>query len=612
MKLIRSSMTALAIAISLAACGDKGNDKEAVTQASVAKENIEKMTGDTVKKVVPVKEATNNSFNQILSFVPADTAYLFTNKKSLPKDVLKYHLKQTQQSMLMWESLLGEAEDDEPEVKETIATNQEKKPVNSNPENKALLKPFLKVLLADVRTNMTVDKLASTGLKVDGHSALYTIDLAPILRYETVSKDAIIDTIKRAEKASGYKVEWKKCGDYQCIESESEKDNLAIILVILDNQVAVSIFPVKKKAFIMNHLIGKSKPKKNYQQKDWDSFLVANKYQGYGDGYVNLKQVYQLAESLIMEQESKTAKNEGETYDVKVSKACRSVVERHLDNIPEVVFGISDLDKKSLSYELLLKTSSEVSTAIQAIPNSISGLKKAEKPIFDLGLNINFGKLREGLTQYADFLVKTAEELKCDAVKPEAIRKSMGSFAMATMMGADQFKAIYLSVNDLTMGSDGKPEKIEALVSVAADNPAALLRMLGLVNPAFATLKPPKDGSAMKLPADLVPPNPTGVTPDLYLSQNNKVLNLMVGTDKSAVKAFKTKRPAVLWNTIDSKRYYSLLGNMMQKVPGQQQDTESKKALKMMTKMSDFAGVVYTEVGADDRGISINYSINYN
>ena len=149
---------------------------------------------------------------------------------------------------------------------------------------------------------------------------------------------------------------------------------------------------------------------------------------------------------------------------------------------------------------------------------------------------------------------------------------------------------------------------------MVADNPGALLQMLAMVNPAFATLALPKDGSAIKLPEGLIPANPTGVNPDLFLSQKEQLLTLMVGNDKPAVKPFKTDRPAFLWSTVDSKRYYSLLGNVLDKMPkgkNAEQEKGAQQAIEMMSKMSEISSVVYTEMGADSRGVSINYSIEY-
>lgn len=605
MKLITKSLTALAIAISLAACSDDKNEKPTSdNQAAVKTADSKAVTNKANNKEQP---AQDESFKQMLTHIPADTAYLVTNKKTFPKDMLEFHLKRGQQAYAMLESFLDQASEKSTTTDDSSKTQEDTK-ANDN------LMKFGKALLADIRDNMSVDKLANTGIKVDGHNALYAIDLTPVLRYDIVSKKSVMDTIKRAEKTSGYKVEWKKCGQYQCIEQDSKDGESGIAIAIQENQVVASFFAIEKKTAIMAHLTGESKPEKSFNESKWSAFLADNKYQGYGDGFVDLQKTFKILEDLILVQTKKEA--EGQPYDEKEIKACLAVAKLHFDNIPEAVFGITALEKKTMNYEIALKTSPVISAALQAIPNQLTGMQKAEKPVFDFGLNINIGKLREGLTQYTNFLVKAAGEAKCDAVKPAAIRKAMGSFAMATMMGADQFKALYVSLNDFKMSADGKPEKIDALASVAADDPGALLQMLAMANPAFATLTLPKDGSAMKLPEGLIPPNPTGINPDLFLSQKDQLLTLMVGNDKPAVKPFTTTRPAFLWSTIDSKRYYNLLGNVMDKMPqdkgaiqGEQEKT--KKTIEMLSKMSEISSVIYTEMGADDRGISINYSVEY-
>ncbi len=604
MKLIKTSMTALAITISLAGCSDNKNE-EPVSDKVTASTQVS--DGNSV-----IKSAQDESFSQMLAHIPADTAYLIANKKTFPKDMLEFHLKRGQQAYALLESIIDQAS--EKSMTTSSATDSSTKlAVEGGSEKNDTFLIFVKALLADIRENMSVDKLANTGIKADGHNALYAIELTPVLRYDIVSKKAVMETIKRAEKASGYHVEWKQCGKFQCIQKDSDDGKTGIAIAIQEDQVVASFFPVEKKSIIMGHLTGESKPETTFSESKWTTFLAENTYQGYGDGFINLQKTYQMVEGLILAQAKEKA--QGQPYEEE-TKACLAVAKLHVDNIPEVVFGITALEKKSLNYEVVLKTSPVVSAALQLIPNPIAGMQKATNPIFDFGLNINIGKLREGLTQYTNFLVKTAGEAKCDAVNPVAIRKAMGSFAMATMMGANQFKAFYVSLNDVTMDAEGKPEKLDLFGSVVADNPGALLQMLAMANPAFATLTLPKDGSAIKLPEGIIPSNPTGINPDVFLSQKDQLLTLMVGNDKPAVKPFKTDRPAFLWSTVDSKRYYALLGNVLDTMPqgengGEEKQKNTKAAIDMMSKMSEMSSVVYTEMGADSRGVSLNYSVEY-
>ena len=610
MKLMKSSMTALALAISLASCSDNKNEEATTESTSKAGEVVSQHT------------TADAGFEQLLSNVPADTAYLLANKKIIPEDILAVHLARSKQALSLWLEMLKDAktEDSKPAAgaetdSSTEAKQDETSQVSANGtavEDKT--NDFFIALLEDLAANMSTDKIANIGIKVDGHSALYGVDLAPIMRYEITNKDAIKATIARAEKSSGYSVEWQKCGDYDCIElggKSDSKEEGGLIITLLEKQVALGVFTADKRQAVMDHLTGKVKPETSYNVASWNSFLAENKYKGYGDGYINLKKVADTAEGFILEEAKADALDKGVEFDEASFKACSALVGRHLDHVPEAVVGIKEFTKNAVGYEVVLKTSPTVSSAIAAIPNSLDGMQRAANPVFDLGLNVNFGKLRDGLTQYTKFLISTAEEVHCDAVQAAEVRKAMGGFTMATMMGVGQFKALYVAVNDLKMGTNGKPEKVDFYASVFADEPGALLQMLGMVNPAFATISLPKDGTAVKLPEGLVPPNPTGVNPEIYVSQKDHLLNVMVGDTKPALKPFKSENPVFLWNTLDSKRYYKMIGGMMNNAPADSQDEEAKKAVEMMTKMGEFSGKVHSEMGADSRGIVINYLNEY-
>ncbi len=623
----KGSMTALALAISLAACSDNKNENAAQDKVQKVAEVAGAATSAAKNSVTDV------GFQKVLSYVPDDTAYLFTNKKIVPKEVMEFHLERSKQVLVMWmgfmEDMNTTSESKSLESKSSAESVEKKSETVVSKDKSDKSKDFFIALMKDLLSNMSLDKIANTGMKVDGHSALYDVDLAPVFRYEITNKAAVKETIKRAEAASDYSVEWQKCGEHDCIELSGKGDNAAtaaakdggFIIVLLDDQITGGLYSADNKAAVMGHLTGKSKTEAGYAVSKWDTFLTDNKYQGYGDGYINLEKVYDSAEKLIMEQ-AKTQATErhaaglGEAFDEKSFKACSTLAKRHIDHVPEMVFGVKSLEQRSMEYEIVLKTSPVVSTAIGAIPNSLEGMQQAANPVFDFGLNINFDKLRDGLTQYTNFLTKTAEEVHCDAVKADAVRKAMGGFTMATMMGANQFKAIYVAVNDLKMDATGKPEKVDVYASIFADQPGALLQMLGMVNPAFASIKLPEDGSPVKLPEGLVPPNPTGVNPEIYLSKKDNLLNVMVGDTKPELKPFKTDNPAFLWNTVDSKRYYQMLGGVMEGASGANgaggaNDEEAKKAMELMTKMGDFTGKIHSEMGADSRGITINYSVEY-
>jgi len=468
--------------------------------------------------------------------------------------------------------------------------------------------------------------MANVGIKIDGHSVFYQADLAPVFRTEISSKKALLDTIKKAEKQSGYRVQWKKCSEYDCIDLANEGDKegdkeSGLVLLLQDKQIAAGIYTDANKQKLMDHLTGKSKPASSYAAADWDQFLAANDYPGYGDGFLNLQKIYGNIEQQLLEQAKSAAENSAEPFDEKRFKACSALVARHLQNVPEAYFGMRELQAHMSNYEIVLKTSPTVTAAVSKIPNLMTNMQQSAAPIFDLGLNINIATLRDALMQYTNFLVKNAEELHCDAVNGADIRKAMGGFTMATMMGVNQFKTIYVSLNDFKMNADangesaGKVEKLDLYASVTAENPAALLQMLGMVNPAFATIELPKDGTATRLPEGLIPPNPSGFTPEVYLSQKDQTLNILVGNMKPALKAFKSEHPVFYWNTVDSKRYNAIFTKLAAAgMTGKQstdpaQQKEAEKAMQVLQRINELSGQVQTMIGTDERGVVIHYTV---
>jgi hypothetical protein len=608
MNLKSGAVSALVLAVSLAACSE---DKT---------ENMPSVSGEGQAVVAPekgnvVESVSQDRFNKLLAYVPEGTSYLFANKKPMPEKVLDFQLMQVKQLITLSLDSFEDLEKWEKEAAKETEDNSEKLPEAADKSTADMTnekrRKFFQAILKDISEHMSSDKLADIGIKKDGHSILYGVDQMLVSRFEITGVDAVKEMIKRAETDSGYKAQWDKCGDLECFQFDDEEMGAAI--VFMKDQIAAGLYLTENKQAVLDHLANKSKPTASYSPARWDTFLAENHYKGFGDGFFDLQKTFESGSKVFLENAKKEAMERGDSFDEAAYKGCLGLARKHIANVPQMIIGITKMEEKAIDYELLFKTSPAVSTVFQGIPNQLTGLKKASNPIIDLGLNINFSKLRDGLTQYTNFLIKTAKEEKCDDVDPMQIRKAVGGLSMAMMMGASQYKSLYVSANEFEIGKNGQPEKIELFASLIADDPTSLLQLLAMTNSAFATLQVPNDGSVVKLPEGLVPPNPaTGVTPSISLSRKDKVLNVMVGNDKPALEDFKTDKPTLLWSFVDTKRYYELLGTIMKTMPQQQQDEQAQKqAIEMMNAMAEYAGKVDTRIGADERGVTIDYSIRY-
>jgi len=597
MKLFQKTAISLMIAVSLTACSDKKNDNKETTEAEV-------MTAPQAK--------TSNRFAEMLAYVPADTAYLIANSESVPDDVLEFQMKRLETIVAALsaniksitaaaEKTVGKAVDSTAEKsKETAQDDSNKSTATEKPN----VGDFFEALLKEISGNLNKEGLTKLGVKTDGHGMLYEFDMLPVVRYELSSKKAFKDLLVRAEKASGYKIEWSQCGTHDCLISKEGKE-LNIAAVFVNDQVVIAPFMENKKQALMDHLLGVKKPENSYKAETWNTFITENGYKGYSEGFVKLDKMTDKLEQFLLEQEKQ---KQGDSFDAQAFKGCFSVAKAHVKNMPELVFGTKQLSEKTVQYEFVVKTSADVSAVLQGLPNKLTGMQQPANPVISFGLNLNMPNVRGAITQYINFLAKSGEDHKCAAIDPMSLRKAVGSISMAMSMGASQFKSIFVALDKVEFDDSGKPSTIEAFGTVVADDPMALLQMLAMFNPQFATLKLPDNGKPVKLPAGVIPPGP--ISPEVSLSRKGQSLNILVGNDQMALEPLSVKENTILWNVVDSKRYYGLMNEAVKQSP-QADNTDTKNMLEMMSALGEFSGVISQQIGFDKRGIVIDYNVKY-
>jgi len=518
-------------------------------------------------------------FNTLLENVPADTAYLIGNKNPIPEKEMKEHMQRGVDML-------------------SLLTNPDNMAKDGAEKEEPNVGSFFIALLEEYNEILAKEKSEESGLSLEANSVFYGYETMPVLRVSISNKEKLIELIKRAEKKSSYKVEFTKCGEFDCFENTSPDGTMSIAAVISKDHLAISGFTADKKESVKKHLMGEAKPKTAYSAEKWDNFLKENNYPGLGDGFISVKGIFEFVKPII------SAQLHG--MDEKTRNSCISVAEDHIQNIPEIIVGTKNFTGSEVDYELLIKTSEVVSTALQTIANDTNISHRTEGAVFDLGLNINFPKFRDALTQYSGFLIKSGETNECPMIDAQEIRKSMGGMAVVMNMGLAQFSSIYASISDVQLDKEMQPEKIDALISLGSNDPAGILALAGSMVPPLAELKIPTDGSSVKLPDGILPSG--GVkTPDVFLSQSEKAINILIGNDKPTLSAHKNDTLEISFSSLDYKGYMKILTGIFDTLPS---DGDSLD-FDIFKKLSENVGTINSTTSADKRGLVVNYNIKY-
>ncbi|MEH6454924.1 MAG: hypothetical protein V7749_01250 [Cocleimonas sp.] len=522
-------------------------------------------------------------FKSLLMHVPVDTAYLIANKESVPKKVMDDHMQRGKDMLALVSSSDG----------------MQKAMASSEGPGK-----FFSALLEEYSALLSSDKISETGMSAETKSVIYGYEMMPVMRIGIADKDKMMAMIKRAEEKSSYKIEFSKCGEFDCFESTDPKGQMAMSAIFLNDHIAISAFSTDKKESLKKHLMGEADPKDSYSVANWESFLEENNYPGYGDGFINLKSAFNYAKPMIVQE------MEGK-MDNKTVDGCLAVAEDHLDNMTEIVFGTTNLAEKVIDYEVLFKTSSDVSTTLQTLANATNIPQRTDNAIFDFGVNINFSKMRDALTQYSNFLIKSGEDNKCSFIQANEIRKSMGGMAMVMNMGLSQFNSVYASVSDIQLDKRMQPEKVDAVVSLGSNDPAGLIAMAGMMVPPIMSLNIPADGSVVKLPDGLIPAKGGVKAPEIFLSRTEKAINIFIGNDKPALMENSSKTPEISFSSMDLGGYMKIITNIMDALPADAKNSAEMPDMEMLKKIGEAGGRMDSNTSADKRGLAIKYHIQY-
>lgn len=526
-------------------------------------------------------EDSNTSFESLISHVPAETSFLFTNQKAIPEEVMSFHIERTKK---LFETLTK------------VSKDADTKKNEHNPTD------FFSAFFTDLGEHLNDKKLAETGLSLKSNMVIYGVDLIPVMRLSITDKDKLMVTLKRAEKKSGYKLSLAKCGDFDCLV-DTAKDNMSMALILLNKQLVASVYPADKKEVILKHLVGKIPSKDAYKAENWQTFLKENIYTGYGEGFISLQKLYEKGSPFVVNELLKDKR----ISDDEVRK-CLPVIEDHLKNMPMLMFGTKELTAQKMDYELVLKTSEEVSEVLQTVANKVNIKQRVDNAIFDLGLNFNIVNLREALTQYSEFLITSAETHQCKNIKANDIRKAMGGLIMSMNMGMSQIKTLYLALNNIELKKNMQIDKVAAYASVGTDDPAGLFGMVTLFSPALRNFKIPSDGTSVKLPDGALPISKVELPP-IWINRSERTLNLLIGTNTFSLKEYFSGPPSMLIMAMNSKRYYEKVSSFLTSM----KHTKSPEAniKEMMSAMGNNAGNVQQEIYADKRGLVFSYHIQY-
>ena len=188
--------------------------------------------------------AKHEAANPLLSYVPADTPYLYANIEPTPPELVDAFILRAGPSLAALRTLFDDLE---------IEIN------TTDPEEHSEAR-LVAALLAEFDGKLNREGLESLGLSLESHMAIYGMGVFPVVRISLKDADALLSAIARVETASGINFAQRSLGENEYWKITDGEEQAGVYIAIVDEHFAISMFPSSAEAEWLPAFLGQTQP----------------------------------------------------------------------------------------------------------------------------------------------------------------------------------------------------------------------------------------------------------------------------------------------------------------------------------------------------------------
>lgn len=440
----------------------------------------------------------------LLSWVPADTPYVFANTRPFPSEAMDTMLNDANRSLELYRKMLNKAREDA----QTMSADD------------ARIFDVMVAFIDELDGRLSREGLTELGFNLDGLSVIYGDPLLPTGRSQISDERKFWSFVERMEQRLGTSA---SRGQYENLTYfRMDMGPLLFIMGTENDELLWALIPAEREPERLPKLFGDDRPADSLADSgEFADVQTLHDFPGYGAGYFDL-----LRLSKALEESLDDLPNKHATYDA----ACKVFVQGLLQRMPRVVFGTTEANAELYRTRVVAETSLPIGQALTKIAYPIAGVGRPNDAIFSLGVGIDVPQLRGGLRAAMRHLAATGAD--CEWVDVQAIEQALPTMEMALGPMTAMFKGVYVELADLQLDDAAQlPPKVAARVLAEVDDPRGLFAFAGMLSPDLARLEVPADGSPVSVPAAFLPPG----SPPLQVAIKGKSLALAAGADGDAM-----------------------------------------------------------------------------
>ncbi len=545
------------------------------------------------------KTSSKTGAEDIFSYVPSESPYVFGNLKPMPKAYLNKMIG-------MWQKM----QPSYAKMMEMQSQSAEK------PAEKVIMK-LSQAILTEMAAIKTIDDIQSQlGLSSETTSVFYGLGLLPSGRIQIADKAKVEQLLTRLEEKSGQKMSTAELNGqaYRFTEIKDEV-HLKAILSVTDDYLIFGVVPGKQADFdqFLPLLLGANKPETALSRSDFKAKLSQYQYPGYGDGYADIQQIAAVLRGEGEGLNLASFKALAPEPDFKLQIGCNTDFNRSFfSNIPRLIFGMNTVTETTFDMEMVLELSTGLIETFKKLPQSIPNITEKTEPMFALGIGANIPELRMSIQRLIQYIIDNNQD--CPEFDTAKLKEIMPKLNMALNPMISGLQSIVFSLDHLETDENGQPamDTVGACLALEMNDPQGLVAMGAAFVPSLANLNIPSDGTAVAIPLDGLPLP----IPGLYAAIKDKRLVLSMGKEaetraQGAIGGEGIADRPLVWSTYQTSAWEQFLKsglNITKQMDKADQDTIMEMFEQYKEMFKSIGGGIYVT----DKGLSFREKVIFN
>lgn len=451
---------------------------------------------------VSLKENTN----PLLAYVPSDTPYVFADLEPIPVEITDVYIERFQPVLDVMSDHV-----------EKFKTGYQAGEFQDNQ-----IAQLGMAVLDELGGDLSTENLENFGISLQAHHAVYGTGIFPVVRLGLTDEQKLRDAIARIEIKMGAELPVKTFNGTSYWRMSDDQAPVAVYIAILEEQLALSVFPVNSEDSLLAAFLGQEMPAESMASGNVLGTMNHEKgYTGYGSGFMDIQK---MADEIINPNSETRSLMSPEMIAQldSLDAVCVAEIESMISKAPRMTAGTTSLTTNEVSVRYDLEIENSLASGLAALVSNIPTASDGNF-LLSASLAIKIGKLRSFVLEKATAVFENPYQ--CANLQKLNEQAGLLVTQLNTPMPPmiNNLMGVRVRVDDYDPNiaiTDG-----DGLLALHVDKPEMFVGMASMMVPGFESLDLANQSEPVKIPAEMM--QMEGI--DVYALMNDRAIGAAIG-----------------------------------------------------------------------------------